>query len=219
MQTDLFSVHVPQFEFAAAKNYSSTADASAFLTTRFYLRKILSTFLNVDPITIKLSYSKMGKPYLPESDVHFNISHSNGVFAIGVALGTEIGVDVEYLRREIDISKMQGVLFTQDEQKIIANCNQELTKQLFIDLWTRKEAILKAYGSGLSQPMNEFSLLENDFSDTGDYLVRFFKNAIWKLESRNVFENYRLSVAFKCSSSETTSDFKSSFLEVPECTL
>lgn len=218
IESDALVKIVPQSELELAKRYSNSVYADTFLASRFALRKILSSFLNVDPRSLNLAYTKTGKPYLFDSDVNFNLAHSKDVLAVAFARGVQIGVDVECMDRDVDVVKMLSMLCSPAEQILIEKIEPVRRRQLFIELWTKKEAILKASGSGLSQPMNELNLTTNDSSDMDAGLTVKMGDTYWKVESRNILEKFKLSVAFECKSLNLVSGVKLSYLNLQECT-
>ena len=88
---------------------------------------------------------EFGKPYLPGGPP-FSLSHGGdlAVLAVGEE-GTELGVDVESLARPWREAVARR-LFTTEEQTWLQNSGER-----FFRLWTRKEAVLKCRGSGLSR--------------------------------------------------------------------
>jgi 4'-phosphopantetheinyl transferase len=84
------------------------------------------------------------------SDVHFNLSHSGKWALIAVSEGAEVGVDVENVRRPDDLPAVARRLFSTGEQEALNRLTEEKYAQAFYRCWTRKEAVLKALGFGLS---------------------------------------------------------------------
>lgn len=102
-----------------------------------------------------------GKPvFSPEAGICFNISHSGPYAAI--AFGKRaLGLDIECAKRA-DL-KMAKRFFKEEEYEHLAGLEQGEREDAFCKIWTGKEAILKATGTGLSVPLNSFSVL-----DTGE---------------------------------------------------
>ncbi|NLT09753.1 MAG: 4'-phosphopantetheinyl transferase superfamily protein [Ruminococcus sp.] len=100
-----------------------------------------------------VSRGKMGKPSLADRpDVHFNLSHADGVTACIVS-GRECGIDCEGVRpfRQNVIRRV----FSEKEKQLFEAAPEEEKNLLFFRLWTLKEAYVKAIGTGISFPMNE----------------------------------------------------------------
>jgi len=100
------------------------------------------------------SYGEFGKPCLPGSPP-FSLSHGGALAVLAVGEpGTELGVDVEACERDWKASVARR-LFTAEEQEWLSGSGER-----FFHLWTRKEAVLKCRGSGLSR-IKVFSVLED----------------------------------------------------------
>jgi 4'-phosphopantetheinyl transferase len=95
-------------------------------------------------------YGAHGKPRLGSSGgLKFNLSHSENWMLVGLAEEHELGVDVEIIR---SISDMRGLArrhFTEREQSELSVCGRGTAVESFLRGWTRKEACLKALGTGL----------------------------------------------------------------------
>lgn len=218
LERSLLLNSLPQSELNLAKKYSASVNAHTFLASRFVLRNVLSPFLNTHPGSIEFAYTTKGKPYLPDTDINFNISHSENVLALALIRGVKIGVDLECMDRDVDVNKMIPTLFSSEEQVLIENTGPVHRKQVFIDFWTKKEALLKGCGSGLSQTMNRLNLATNHSLNSERCFVRM-NDTDWKVESRTVFENYRLSVAYQCNRTRTENNLHVTNLNLLECTL
>lgn len=93
-----------------------------------------------------------GKPYLVDrSDIQFNLSYSQDRFAIAVARDTPIGIDIEHLRTIEDADALAALHYSLSERTALATqaIGSEEFDRIFLGVWTRKEAFLKALGRGL----------------------------------------------------------------------
>ena len=73
---------------------------SRYIVRRGVLRTILGAYLNMDPSEIRFVTNAYGKPALQKTiesgpNMHFNLSHSESMIAIGVAVGRRVGIDIE----------------------------------------------------------------------------------------------------------------------------
>ena len=104
------------------------------------LRAILET---VTGAPVEFAVAEKGKPYLPGApEVRFNLAHSHGLALIAVALGVDVGVDIERLRPLPEYAVIAERFFPPSERKV-------LDERDFFRRWTRIEAQLKARGIGL----------------------------------------------------------------------
>ncbi|HEX2282619.1 MAG TPA: 4'-phosphopantetheinyl transferase superfamily protein, partial [Thermomicrobiales bacterium] len=137
-------------------------DRAHFAAARGYLRAILASYAGCNPSEVRFAYGDHGKPYLDDSvcaqDLTFNLSHSRGLALYGVARGRQIGVDVEYIRSEVDILGIARTTFSPDERARLEALPHHRRLRAFYDCWTRKEAYIKARGLGLSYPLDAFDV-------------------------------------------------------------
>lgn len=123
------------------------------------LKKILAVYLQKGIEKIDLDYDTHGKPFLQmHANLQFNCSHTTNTFAIGIMQKHKIGIDIEHKDRLVDVSKLKEFLFSSEELKQFEKTHSAYKQEAFINCWTKKEALLKAIGSGLAKPMNEFSV-------------------------------------------------------------
>ena len=102
-----------------------------------------------------LSRGEHGKPYLAERpDVHFNLSHADGIAACLVA-DTECGVDCERVRKYRPNVVRRS--FSESERELMESLPEDGRDMMFTRIWTLKEAYVKALGTGLAHPMNSVS--------------------------------------------------------------
>ena len=92
------------------------------------------------------------RPYL-ENGPCFSISHS-GPYAACAIFPASVGLDIEPVR-EIDLPDYR-IVFSEQEWNAI--CSSPLPQKTFFRFWTRKEAILKAMGSGFMRPSDTLDI-------------------------------------------------------------
>ena len=127
--------------------------------SRASLRRILARYLDVDPKSLRFDYGEQGKPGLSEHlNPTFNLSHSETVGLIGVTRDVRIGVDVEQAREGRPFSDLAGRFFSAVESAALDELSESDRQTAFYRVWTRKEAYLKAHGTGLSFPSNGFTI-------------------------------------------------------------
>ena len=131
-----------------------------YIQTRFALRRILGGLLDLSPAAVEIGGAPGGKPILigavsTERKMEFNHTHTDGLALIAVAVGTPVGIDVEKLGRRADFNAIAVRFFSEAEQELLLGFPGEET---FLGIWTRKEAVLKAFGSGLAGGMEAFSV-------------------------------------------------------------
>jgi 4'-phosphopantetheinyl transferase len=150
-------------EVARARQFYSARLRLRYVAGRGLLRVILSRYLDVPPGAIAFRYGAHGKPALAPGDAglspfHFNVSHAQGMVVYAIARRA-VGIDVEYRRRHVEILRLARRFFAPAEQAAVAAAPPETVNDLFFQIWTRKEAYIKATGKGLAQPLQTFDVL------------------------------------------------------------
>ncbi len=135
-----------------ATQYVFNEDRDCYIFRRGILRNILSKYVQIDPQHLQINYSEYGKPYLHNAPyLQFNLSHSNEIILYAIARDVSVGIDVESLRNEIDIVGIAPLICSFRDQQVLKNiATKEQQRSAFLEIWTRKEASLKAQGLGLS---------------------------------------------------------------------
>lgn len=152
--------HLDEQEIKRSEAFYFLKDKNVYKVSRSYLKKILGLYMGTEPEKLLFRLGSKGKPYLqfPVSDLQFNMTHSNQLILIAVTRQNEIGIDVEHLR---PVETLQGVIenqFSMSEQKTLKNCPREEQSKLFFQLWTSKEAFLKAFGTGIREGLQNIAL-------------------------------------------------------------
>lgn len=127
--------------------------------SRAALRTLLGYYLSDSPEKIKIDSSKLGKPYLAEiPNLYFNVSHAGDYALLAFTHIAEIGVDLEVTNRRIKIASLVNRFFSRVEVPVILDGERADQVAAFFRAWTRKEAVIKATGDGLTTPLDEFGV-------------------------------------------------------------
>ena len=126
------------------------------------LRQLLSAYLRRAPESLSFESQSTGKPFIEsgegEERLFFNLSHSEDLALIGVTRAGEIGVDIERLRPVPDVDDIASRFFSESERQRIREMKSEDQARAFLICWTRKEAYIKARGTGLSTRLSSFEV-------------------------------------------------------------
>ncbi len=145
-----------------AERFYFQRDREHFIIAHGVLRALLGRYLNRPPESVSFCYSEHGKPSLaPESGeatIRFNMSHSQGMALYAVARNREVGVDLEFVRRDLEAEQIAERFFSGREIAELHALPAELRREAFFLCWTRKEAYIKARGEGLSLPLDQFDV-------------------------------------------------------------
>jgi len=133
-----------------------------FVVTHGILRRLLGAYLGQDPGALTFRSGSQGKPALvgaAEKMLSFNLSHSEDMAAYVIAKGRDVGIDIERIRPIDDLESMAAMALSSSEWNNIKEETAEERLRHFYVLWTRKEAILKVTGKGLTVSMKAVKLL------------------------------------------------------------
>jgi 4'-phosphopantetheinyl transferase len=134
-----------------AERFVFPRDRLAYVLAHGALREVLARYLRTAPEDLEFTVGAQGKPRIVQTftDLRFNLSHSDGLALIAVTRGREVGVDVERVVDDILFEEIARAYFEPQEvwDLRIAPPHERVLR--FFELWTRKEASLKASGLGL----------------------------------------------------------------------
>jgi 4'-phosphopantetheinyl transferase len=141
-----------------AGRYVHCPSREQFVVARAMLRVLLSRYLGLPPALVRIGLGPQGKPRLPGSDLHFNVSHTHGLALYAFTRRGEVGIDVERVRPCPTHLDMATRFFTPREAGAIRTVPPGRSEEAFFHVWTRKEAFLKALGLGLSHGLERFEV-------------------------------------------------------------
>ncbi|PSB13714.1 4'-phosphopantetheinyl transferase [filamentous cyanobacterium CCP2] len=146
-------------ESARAKRFRFEHLQRRFIASRGILRVILASYLDADPAQLQFAYGPQGKPTLAASNhtqfaqaqpnLSFNLSHSESLALYAVTLDRQVGIDLEYIPPSREVNELAKRFFSPQEYSTICALPPEQQKAAFLQIWTHKEAYLKATGEGL----------------------------------------------------------------------
>lgn len=134
-----------------------------------HLNQILKEYLGVS--VFKLATSPKGKRYLPDFPLHFNLSDSDGWLAIAFSWETPIGIDIESMRPIEGMNQIIHDSFSPDEQAYVQFSDEDKVSR-FWEIWSRKEACLKALGIGLQDEMSQWDCFGNGWVNVNKTWVK-----------------------------------------------
>lgn len=174
-------------EHERAGRFHFEKDREDFVAARGILRELVSMYVGLPAPVLIFSYTDYGKPVLSNSRLagvlQFNVAHSHGIAMYAFVQGRDVGIDVEYHRRDLVVEEVARGVCSSREMAALRSLPEAQQKIAFFDCWTRKEAYIKARGQGLSLPLDQFSvsLLPGKppalFSTNGDPL----QDGLWRL--------------------------------------
>jgi 4'-phosphopantetheinyl transferase len=146
-------------EKSRADRFLRPEDRALFIMARGTLRFLIGIATGVAAEAITFAEGPFGKPYLSGiRGPHFNVSHSGSFALIGLSESRSIGVDIELIRRTGDELNVAKRFFSATEYRLLLSLEVDARLLVFYEIWTCKEAILKAYGTGISEHLKHFSV-------------------------------------------------------------
>jgi 4'-phosphopantetheinyl transferase len=145
-----------------AARFRFERDRQRYVVGRGALRVLLGAYLDRSPGQVKFVLGASGKPALESqpngSDLHFNLAHAGGHALYAFTRAAEVGVDLENLRPVEEMQDIADRFFAAPESAALRELPNERRAEIFFRVWTRKEAVIKAVGEGLSRPLDHFTV-------------------------------------------------------------
>jgi 4'-phosphopantetheinyl transferase len=139
-------------EIRRATSFRFPADRERFVAGRALLRMLLGRYLE-QPEDVRLRAGPAGKPKLDTGNpppLEFNLSHSKTLVLYAFALDRRVGIDVEDLHPVLQAEDILRVYFPPADQEAFAAMPASSRDEMFLELWTKREACLKGGGQGLA---------------------------------------------------------------------
>lgn len=156
---------------------------------RAALRVILCRQLGCRNDELSFGTSHYGKPFAlvngMRTHINFNISHSGQHGLIAIVPATRIGVDVEERVPRKGLEDTVGMILTPGERKTVARASGAQKIHLLYQLWTMKEALVKALGQGFSLDMTQFEIPPSLYHGTQSDIFQFphLPESRWRLDN------------------------------------
>lgn len=149
-------------EIEKARRFHYKKDKDNYIICRGALRNLISSSIDINPQEIIFKYNSFGKPELSLSQnikgLKFNLSHSGDLCLIAVTNDLDIGVDIEKVSYIENCSSIAQNFFSESEIMLLRFASNDERQELFYNLWTQKEALVKASGKGLTFGMDHWSI-------------------------------------------------------------
>lgn len=204
-----FKKYLNTTELERAQKYHFEKDINRFIICRTFLKLILAqqTVDNVSNIYIKTDNNN--KPYISsKKTIFFNLSHAAD-YAIIAVCSVPIGIDLEFQNKKFEFKEILNSTFSDLEIETISKAKDQTA--MFYKFWTRKEAIVKATGVGISADLKQVPAIDGYHSIESNILAGF-KNL--QVLSFYLNEDYVAAVSF---SNENINVDKLVFYSNPSC--
>jgi 4'-phosphopantetheinyl transferase len=137
-------------------------DRRDFAAAHALVRQALSTCGHAGPEEWRFRVDARGKPHIDpqhvaETPLTFNLSHTRGIVACVIARDAAVGVDVERVDSAAAARDVASQYFAPSEVRLLERCASTDYATRFVELWTLKEAYIKAVGAGLHLALDSFA--------------------------------------------------------------
>ncbi len=142
-------------------------DRRDFTIAHDLLRRSLSRYADMPPSGWQFATNDYGKPSIESNDpqaraLAFSLSHTRGCVACAITSNAPLGIDVERVDRSRGVLEIADRYFSEKEAAWLRQCSDRLRTIYFAELWTLREAFLKAIGVGLSGSLTDVSFSFNE---------------------------------------------------------
>ncbi len=140
-------------ELHRAEKFRYEPDRKRFIARKGMHRLILGRYMGIQPKNIQFNFCTHGKPLLASVNssipINFSASSSGDLGLLAVTYNHQLGVDMENINRTIEYEKIASSFFSPLEAEQIRSLKGKKQRNMFLVLWTAKEAYLKAAGTEL----------------------------------------------------------------------
>lgn len=195
---DAFNKVLSEDEKRKAGKFRFEKDRNTSIVARGALRILLGKYLDRPPETINFNYGEFGKPEIDSSqNLNFNVSHSRDLIVIGFVRNLDIGIDVEFIKKDFDVMEIVDNYFSEREIKFINNVPKKLQTDVFYRGWTRKEAFIKAKAKGLTFALDSFSIStdSDERAEVKETLWDSKEKHLWRIVPFKTLPDYKAAIA------------------------
>jgi 4'-phosphopantetheinyl transferase len=136
-------------ECMRASRFRFEPDRVRYVLAHAVWRTTLGLCLGLDAAKVPLVCTQAGQPQLPGTHLSTSLSHSGRWVAIAICAATIVGIDIERSPSRIALDELIPTMCTPGEVAILTSLPASAREPALMELWTRKEALLKAFGVGL----------------------------------------------------------------------
>jgi 4'-phosphopantetheinyl transferase len=141
-----------QSEWEKAMRFRMPADQKRFVVTRAILKTLLARYFGRLATEIEFTQNEYGKLSVQSGPIEFNVSHSGDYALIAFAKESAVGIDIERISGDRIVTDLARRILSPLEHARFLSLAETDRKQVFFQIWTLKESVLKGIGSGLSVP-------------------------------------------------------------------
>lgn len=134
---------------------------------------VIGDAANQSVADVAITIRSSGQLTAPNTLFHISLSHSRSMIAVGIS-HQPIGIDIECMDRSHDFLSLARRQFTANEYQDLHALTGDQRRHRFYELWTQKEAALKAFGLGVSH-MSAIGSIKGDSKLVNDnYMLSIY---------------------------------------------
>lgn len=174
---------IPEEQKADISRYHFQHDRDKHLLARSFLYDQLAAQYAVTDFG--LDYTEFKKPVLrSHPGIHFSFSYAKEYVLIGISTGKKLGVNIEYIDRKFPVADTASSVLSPDELVSFHLYESGSAEQyhFFFRLFTAKEAIIKAFGTGLNYDVRKINTLSGDQFEYGQEHFLYRDEGLWREE-------------------------------------
>lgn len=156
---DPFLAVLSDSERAEMERFVFVDDRRRYAHAHGAMRQLVGDYLGLAPSSVELTHDELGKPRVVGTKLQLSLAHADELALVAIGWDGAIGVDVERIRHLPDVEALKQTCFTERERIRLERCNGDTE---LIQLWTRKEALLKATGEGLRRHPGTVDVLDSE---------------------------------------------------------
>jgi 4'-phosphopantetheinyl transferase len=148
-------------EVIKSNRFKRNQDGKVWAFFHTAVREILSRYVGFSAADIKFALDSKQKPYVNNQidlPLNFNLSHSGHLALLAVTSISPIGIDIEITKEILDAENVASRFFSEQENHQLLKVKKERFIKHFYQIWTAKEAVIKANGWGMSASLETFDV-------------------------------------------------------------
>ena len=194
---------LPESERDRSERFRFEIISVRYVKCHYLLRVLLGQYLGTDFYHQEFYCNQHGKPSLKNergsNSIYFNLSNSENICVFVFTEDGDIGVDVEKIHDMTNMDSIVESFFSPSENINFCSLPKQSRKKSFFKYWTRKEALLKAMGIGLSFPLDKVDVIsgQEESSDAFIKTTELNSKTEWTIQDINIFEGFASALALK----------------------
>ena len=128
-----------------------------FTAGRWLVRRVLARRLGCTEAEVALAIGAHGRPMPTAAGIDFNLSHAGSLVVLALSVA-RTGIDIEATKRANDWRAIARRFFSAVEVAAIEAYPEAEQRTAFFRVWVRKEAFVKALGTGIATGLDRFDV-------------------------------------------------------------